>query len=86
MTNERKAELFDRVMGLALMYLDGDPYRDPYETLGNIGMTDDEIDEILFEDDEPDLDDEDYVPSSTNGDYSPGNPWDAPGMKMSDFI
>ena len=34
---------------------------------------------------EPDWDD-DYVPSSTNGDYSPSNPWDAPGMKMSDFI
>ncbi len=31
-------------------------------------------------------DDERYTPSSTNGDYSPSNPWDAPGMKMSDFI
>lgn len=30
--------------------------------------------------------DDDYTPSSTNGDYSPSNPWDAPGMKMSDFI
>lgn len=27
-----------------------------------------------------------YVPSATNGDYGPSNPWDAPGMKMSDFI
>lgn len=27
-----------------------------------------------------------YTPSAENGDYSPGNPWDAPGMKMSDFI
>lgn len=27
-----------------------------------------------------------YVPSSENGDYSPSNPWDAPGMKISDFI
>ena len=35
--------------------------------------------------DEPDWDD-DYIPSSTNGDYSPSNPWDAPGMKISDFI
>ena len=33
-----------------------------------------------------DEDEEDYTPSSTNGDYSPSNPWDAPGMKMSDFI
>lgn len=31
-------------------------------------------------------DDDDYTPSSTNGDYSPSNPWDAPGMKMSDFM
>lgn len=27
-----------------------------------------------------------YVPSSSNGDYSPGNPWDAPGMSIKDFI
>ena len=27
-----------------------------------------------------------YVPSSTNGDYSPSNPWDAPGMSIKDFI
>lgn len=31
-------------------------------------------------------DSEEYIPSSTNGDYSPGNPWDAPGMSPSDFI
>jgi hypothetical protein len=30
--------------------------------------------------------DEEYTPSSTNGDYSPSNPWDAPGMSISDFI
>lgn len=30
--------------------------------------------------------DEQYVRSSTNGDYSPSNPWDAPGMSASDFI
>lgn len=24
--------------------------------------------------------------SSTSGDYGPSNPWDAPGMKISDFI
>lgn len=30
--------------------------------------------------------DEEYTPSSTNGDYSPNNPWDAPGMSVSDFI
>lgn len=31
-------------------------------------------------------DEEEYTPSSTDGDYSPSNPWDAPGMSMSDFI
>ena len=31
-------------------------------------------------------DDEDYTPSATAGDYSPSNPWDAPGMSISDFI
>ena len=27
-----------------------------------------------------------YTPSSTNGDYGPSNPWDAPGMSIHDFI
>ena len=31
-------------------------------------------------------DEEDYTPSSTRGDYSPSNPWDAPGMSVRDFI
>ena len=26
------------------------------------------------------------APSSTDGDYSPSHPWDAPGMNVSDFI
>lgn len=30
--------------------------------------------------------DEEYIPSATNGDYSPSNPWDAPGMSIKDFI
>lgn len=29
---------------------------------------------------------EEYYPSATRGDYSPSNPWDAPGMSISDFI
>ena len=29
---------------------------------------------------------EKYIRSSTNRDYSPSNPWDAPGMSVSDFI
>lgn len=31
-------------------------------------------------------DDEYYTPSATAGDYSPSCPWNAPGMKVSDFI
>lgn len=30
--------------------------------------------------------DDEYIPSAENGDYSPSNPWDAPGMSVSDFI
>jgi hypothetical protein len=30
--------------------------------------------------------DDDHTPSAENGDYSPSNPWDAPGMSMKDFI
>ena len=37
-------------------------------------------------DDGYDDDEEYYMPSSTNGDYSPSNPWDAPGMSIRDFI
>ena len=33
-----------------------------------------------------DEDEEEYVPSAENGDYSPSNPWDAPGMSIHDFI
>jgi hypothetical protein len=29
---------------------------------------------------------EDYTTSSSNADYGPGNPWDAPGMSVRDFI
>ena len=32
------------------------------------------------------LEDDYYCPSSTGGDYSPSNPWDAPGMSIKDFI
>lgn len=39
-----------------------------------------------IEDDEEDDEDEEYCPSSTAGDYGPGNPWDAPGMSIKDFI
>jgi hypothetical protein len=31
-------------------------------------------------------DNKEYIPSSTNRDYSPSNPWNAPGMSVKDFI
>lgn len=31
-------------------------------------------------------DNDEYTPSAENGDYSPSNPWDAPGMSVKDFI
>lgn len=40
----------------------------------------------LYAEDYEDYDEESYSPSSTNGDYSPSNPWDAPGMSIRDFI
>jgi hypothetical protein len=42
-----------------------------------------DIDGTRSEDEEYD---DEYVPSSTNGDYSPSNPLDAPGMSIKDFI
>jgi recombination DNA repair RAD52 pathway protein len=45
-----------------------------------------DIDGVRSEDEEFDEDDEEYAPSAENGDYSPGNPWDAPGMSIHDFI
>ena len=44
------------------------------------------FDEEEIEEDEYEYDKEDYTPSSTRGDYSPSNPWDAPGMSVRDFI
>jgi hypothetical protein len=40
----------------------------------------------LAAENEEDDDDGHYTPSSTNRDYSPSNPWDAPGMSIHDFI
>ena len=46
----------------------------------------DDLENIRYELGTFEEDDEEYVPSAENGDYSPSNPWNAPGMKMSDFI
>lgn len=48
--------------------------------------------ELLLDSAEEDLgnieddDEEDYIRSATNGDYSPSNPWGAPGCSIRDFI
>ena len=39
-----------------------------------------------YEEGNPDREDDEYCPSSTGRDYSPSNPWDAPGMSIRDFI
>ena len=56
------------------------------ETDYTIAEYDDKVHWHYTSEDEDDCDDDDYVPSSTNGDYSPSNPWDAPGMSIKDFI
>ena len=52
-------------------------------------MTDDPVKEASgcpgWEFDDRDPEDR-HCPSATAGDYGPGNPWDAPGMSIHDFI
>ena len=43
------------------------------------------VDEDSYDEDD-ELFEEEYIPSSTRRDYGPSNPWDAPGMRISDFI
>lgn len=45
-----------------------------------------DIDGVRSDDDGRWEDYEDYIPSAENGDYSPSNPWDAPGMSIKDFL
>ena len=49
---------------------------------GNVDFSDGEIDEVECKYEELG----EYVPSAENGDYSPSNPWDAPGNSISMFI
>ena len=42
--------------------------------------------EIPIEDDYQEEVEDYYSPSCTAGDYSPSNPWNAPGMSVADFI
>lgn len=61
-------------------------FRDPHDLcfLAETEIVDGESD--ACEDFVMAYDDEEYTPSATRGDYSPSNPWDAPGMSMSDFF
>ena len=73
-------------------YLDDCPYNATggYDCRNFCGLGVDENGEEE-EDCEADVDDWsryeiEYVKSSSNRDYSPSNPWDAPGMSVKDFI
>ena len=87
MTNERKAELFKGAMNWVWEHMEYFDKEEVEMALEHIGFTEEEIAEELadsiFAEDE---DDEEYTPSASNGDYSPSNPWDAPGHRISDFI
>lgn len=74
-------------------------YKNLIKELSNdLNMTEDEVrtlkdilEDDVIEDDfdeywDEDWEDDDYVPSATNGDYSPTCPWNAPGMSIHDFI
>ena len=96
MTNERKAELFQGAMNWIWEHMESFSKQECIWALEHIGFSKEEIDEELtyctFEEDdedeweEPEWEDDEYTPSSTNGDYSPSNPWDAPGNSISMFI
>ena len=55
-----------------------------HEDTNRAEMYDGYIDEFFG--DGADEEEDAYCPSCTAGDYGPGNPWDAPGMSISDFI
>lgn len=67
------------------------PKYDEYEDIGVYYSTSAfnyPYESVVDDSDEGDWDDEDdyYTPSATRRDYGPSNPWDAPGMSVSDFI
>lgn len=88
---------YSRLEELATVFKDGlieDDKESAMEYFGNCGLEDYERDFLGIPDEEypygecqESIDDvDDYCLSATAGDYSPGNPWDAPGMSISDFI
>ena len=72
----------------------GDSYGGMLDSCSDYSMCFSEADEIehaadcgKYEEGTPDcLIEDEYCPSSTNGDYSPSSPWNAPGMSIKDFI
>ena len=88
MTDTRKAELFDKAIEWIWDHSEGYDVQEYLKALKHIGYTKEEILEEIANNnfDDEDLGDKEYCPSSTNGDYSPSNPWDAPGMSIKDFI
>ena len=57
-----------------------------YRNLEKVGVDRNTARILVRELEEEDDDDDEYVSSVENGDYSPSNPWNAPGMSISDFI
>ena len=87
MTNERKAELFDNAITWIWEHTENYGIEAYKSALKKVGYTNEEItDELLNCNFDDEYNAVEYCPSSTNGDYSPSNPWDAPGMSMRDFI
>lgn len=72
---DKSKSIWDRVNGDALM-----------QFIKEYDIIDEESIEITAEVVADSIYSEEYVPSSENGDYSPSNPWDAPGMSIRDFI
>ena len=60
--------------------------RGEYSTFYSTSAFNYPYDDHQYYEDDFDDDYEDDYPSSTRGDYGPSNPWDAPGMSISDFI
>lgn len=54
--------------------------------LGGEATEDNDADEDPWEEEYVDPWEKAYIRSVTGGDYSSANPWDAPGMSVSDFI
>lgn len=93
---ERKLKILKAV--LLLRRIDRHETKEKQMEMVNKHYSDKEIDEWIdylknpepeteFEEDPECTDlEEQYTPSCTAHDYSPANPWDAPGMCISDFI